>query len=242
MVVCKLLSFVIITCYFPVGVLHAQVENSAPTIVIQTPSQKSMFEWNSMIHYSIQVVDREDGNSIYEEIDRNKVVVLIKYIKDSMQLEEHLSSTINTYPQPLHWMLNSTCFSCHSSKSKLIGPSYDLIARRYPDNIASVEELAKKVVLGTTGTWGDIEMPPHPDVTLTQARQIISWILKNGADKHKDYFVGVEGSFRTIDKPKAGEDRGVYVITASYKDQGLREIPNSGKLGQANRVIKISKD
>lgn len=191
-----------------------------------------------MVPYSIRIADVEDGNSEYNEIASNEVLVMIRYLSDSSLVKKYLLDKSKTNPEPLVWMRHSTCFSCHSAHAKLIGPAYILIANKYPNNSTSVETLAKKIGEGTAGTWGDIPMPPHPDLTIEKTRQIVKWILTNAADPDQNYFVGVEGAFRSREKPKQETKKGVYVLTVSYIDHGLKDIPNSSKLGQQSIVLK----
>jgi cytochrome c len=44
-----------------------------------------------------------------------------------------------------------------------------------PDTI--VEHLAKKVISGGSGVWGEIMMTPHPGLSLDSAEAIVRYIL-----------------------------------------------------------------
>jgi hypothetical protein len=74
-------------------------------------------------------------------------------------------------------------------------------------------------------------MPPHPDFSQEQATQIASYILKQGGDKYHWIYPGLEGAFRTMEKPKDNAE-GLYVLTASYTSR-------SGKRGEHSIVFKI---
>ena len=71
----------------------------------------------------------------------------------------------------------SDCLSCHASDSTVAGPSWMAIAKRYASRPAAAASLAAKVRKGGAGTWGDLAMTPHPDLTDAQARQMVDWIL-----------------------------------------------------------------
>ena len=71
----------------------------------------------------------------------------------------------------------SDCLSCHALESQVAGPSWRAIAERYASRPASVATLAAKVRKGGSGTWGDVAMTPHPDLTDVQARQMVGWVL-----------------------------------------------------------------
>lgn len=231
-------SALVFYCLTAVSLQQNRPENNAPKITITAPTNNSQFYWNSMVPYSIRIADVEDGNSEYNEIASNEVLMMIRYLRDSNLVKKYMFDRSKTNPEPLVWMRNSTCFSCHSAQAKLIGPSYNLVAKKYPNNSTSVETLAKKIIEGNSGTWGDTQMPPHPDLTIEKTRQIVKWILKNGADPDQNYFVGVEGAFYTKGKPENEAKKGVYVLTASYIDHGLKDVPGSSKQGQHSIVLK----
>jgi len=229
------------------AVVFAQktAENSPPEVAIITPSTKSKINWNSIIPYSIQVSDPEDGKSEYNEISNNEVLLVIKYLPDSTQVKKYLLDRSKMNHQPLLWMSTSTCFNCHAARTKLIGPSYDLVAQRYRGQSNAVDSLAKKIINGSTGTWGDLKMPPHPDLKIEQVKEIVRWILKNNDDPDQNYIAGIEGAFRTKEKPK--DPKGVYVLTASYTDHGAKNPPQSDgmirqgtKVGQQSIVLKMA--
>ena len=78
-------------------------------------------------------------------------------------------------------------------------------------------------------------MPPRPDITQQQARQIIQWILKNAADPTYDLYAGIGGSFRTRAKSHM---RGLYILTATYLDHGLKDMPQLRQSGQHTILLK----
>jgi len=80
--------------------------NSAHEVKISTPSVNSTFSWNSLLPYEILVSDAEDGNSEYDEINPNEVLLAVKYLKDSMKIKSYLNSEANTDYKPLVQMLD----------------------------------------------------------------------------------------------------------------------------------------
>jgi len=226
-----------------------QQENSPPKVTITTPKKNSTFQWNSIVPYVISISDREDGNSEYNEISNNEVLLMVKYLPDSSQVKKYLLDRSKVNHEPLFWMSTSTCFNCHAAKTKLIGPSFEQIAQRYTDPSGALDSLAKKIIAGSSGRWGDLKMPPHPDLKIDQARVIVRWILKNSADADLNYIAGIEGVFRTREKPNKEPGKGVYILTARYtdhgvkgssrnpSDQGIRAVKGS-KLGQHTVVLK----
>ena len=186
-----------------------------------------------MVAYSIEVTDKEDGNSAYNEISANEVLLKVSFLADSLNAKKHLTdiAASNKENFAISLMLKSNCFSCHAIKNKLIGPPFEQVARKYPVNSASIESLSKKVMTGTTGTWGNLVMPPHPTIPKENVKEIVRWILTNCADKNVTYFTGFEGAFRTKESPSKGATKGVYILTASYTDHGLKNRPQYEQRG-----------
>ena len=46
----------------------------------------------------------------------------------------------------------------------------------FPGDTAAADANTKKVINGTSGTWGAIPMPPNP-VTQDEAKTLVEWIL-----------------------------------------------------------------
>jgi cytochrome c len=226
-------GFTLLMCsYFGIAFPQQKsLENNPPSVTIVSPSANSRLQWNSIIPYSIRVSDKEDGDSEYNEISNNEVLLFIRYLPDSTQVKKYLLDRSKRDHQPLQWMSTSTCFTCHAARTKLIGPSYDLVAQRYRGQPSAVDSLAKRIINGSTGIWGDLKMPPHPDLKVEQVKEIVRWILKNNDDPDQNYIAGIEGAFRTKEKTK--DTKGVYVLTASYTDHG-------SKVGQQSVVLKMS--
>lgn len=72
----------------------------------------------------------------------------------------------------------TTCLSCHQTKTASIGPSYRDVAKKYAKDPEAYETLAKKILTGGSGAWGEQPMPPHPQHNIEETRQMIEAILK----------------------------------------------------------------
>jgi len=224
-----------------VGLTSARLElqeNSSPTVTIISPSMSSGFQWNSIIPYTIRVSDKEDGNSEYNEISPNEVFLFVTYFSDSSNSKKYLNDQSLPDQKPLLRMRTSTCFNCHASKSKLIGPSFEAIAGRYSDKTAFVDGLAKKIIAGSSGTWGDVKMPPHPELQIGEAEELVRWILDNNSDPDHTFYTGIEGAIRTKEKPREASGKGVYMLTASYVDHGVKGTERSSKKGLHTIMLK----
>jgi cytochrome c len=73
------------------------------------------------------------------------------------------------------------CFACHSIDQKMVGPSFKMVADRYRGQKGADEMLAKKIIAGGNGHWnkvtGGMMMPPHPGMSMDQAKEVADWVL-----------------------------------------------------------------
>jgi len=72
---------------------------------------------------------------------------------------------------------SNDCVTCHAIDHKLIGPSYVDVAKKYAGQPGAVEMLVKAVKDGHVGTWGQIPMPPHPNLSDADIKTMVEWIL-----------------------------------------------------------------
>ncbi|MFO1321047.1 MAG: c-type cytochrome [Burkholderiales bacterium] len=73
----------------------------------------------------------------------------------------------------------SDCAACHAADTKLVGPSYKDIAKKYKGHADAVGNLVKKVKAGGSGNWGAIPMTPHPNLKDDDTKTIVEWILSH---------------------------------------------------------------
>ena len=69
------------------------------------------------------------------------------------------------------------CLACHAVDKKLVGPSYKDVAAKYAGKADAAAMLATKIQKGGVGAWGQIPMPPNPQVTDADAKALVTWIL-----------------------------------------------------------------
>ena len=215
-------------------------ENAAPIVCMTLPAANAQFQWNTMINYTISVNDKEDGNSEYDEIAPHEVLLQVLFLPDSTQLQAHRSERSKTEPEPEAVLAMTTlpCFNCHTANDKLIGPSFQSIAAKYAYSDAVEDVLSKKIISGSLGAWGNIPMPPHPEVQTAQAKEIARWILKSNKNTDHFYMAGPAGAFKTKLKPGKDAGKGVYLLRASYTDHGTKDNPQLRKRGQHTLVLR----
>lgn len=124
---------------------------------------------------------------VYTKKGNYTVTVDIKDDRDAMAKSKTIGivassvvsnlSNINANSPGKALMMSLDCKACHKINEKSIGPAFIEIAKKYPNNTASMTHLTQKVVQGGNGVWGDVVMPAHPALKPTEVKQIISWIL-----------------------------------------------------------------
>lgn len=71
----------------------------------------------------------------------------------------------------------SACTACHAVDKKLVGPSYKDVAKKYAGNAKAEAMLVEKVKKGGVGTWGQVPMPPNPNVKDADIQTLVKWVL-----------------------------------------------------------------
>jgi len=67
------------------------------------------------------------------------------------------------------------CVACHAVDRKLVGPSYQEVAEKRGDDVATV---AQNIISGSAGVYGPIPMPPN-SVTEEEATILAEWVLSH---------------------------------------------------------------
>lgn len=71
------------------------------------------------------------------------------------------------------------CLACHAVDKKLVGPAYKDVAAKYKGDKTAAAMLAAKIQKGGVGTWGQIPMPPNPQVNAAEATTLAEWVLSH---------------------------------------------------------------
>ncbi|MDX3905158.1 MAG: c-type cytochrome [Pigmentiphaga sp.] len=87
----------------------------------------------------------------------------------------------STSPQQLAKQHN--CLTCHTTATKLVGPSYQEVAAKYRDDPKAPDYLAGKIRNGGSGVWGQVPMPPNPGISDEEVKTLVDWILAGGPEK-----------------------------------------------------------
>ena len=214
---------------FASGKKNFQQQNHVPVVKISSPKNNNSYNAGSQIHYQIDVSDKEDGESKYDEIDAKQVLIEMRYFDDASKANSNVS---NNDAPGLAAMKTSNCFNCHAFDNKLIGPSFSDINKRYKPTNANIALLQKRIKNGSTGVWGKTPMPTHPELSDMQVKNMVQWIMQNASAPNMHYYIGLEGNVTLPAKNKTG----VYQLTASYTDHGVN---NTGERLEGKDVIFI---
>jgi len=191
--------------------LLVKVGNRAPEVNIVTVNNKSFFWNNKPFKYSVQVIDKEDGR-----VMPNEVKVTFDYTA-----KPGVSAT--ALPLGYKLIANSDCKACHTLDKISVGPSYDAVAQKYKGQPGATSMLAKKIIAGGGGNWGtEHVMAAHPQISVQDANEMVTYILSL-ADAKKTKTVATQGTLALSDH-KDDEPRGLYTLTASYTDHGGNNI------------------
>ncbi|MDO3628065.1 c-type cytochrome [Mucilaginibacter sp. BT774] len=206
-----------------------QQENHPPIVKIVSPQNNSIFDKDGSVTYQISVSDKEDGESKFDEINPKEVLLEVRFLKNGK------TAPANPQNNGLNSIMTSNCITCHGFNTKAMGPSFSDINKRYPSTKANMDSLVKRIKEGSVGIWGKEKMPPHPELPLADIKNIVQWIAKNATDPNANYYAGIDGYFRF--KPDA--QKGVYQLTASYTDHGLKDVPGKKLTGEDVITVRI---
>lgn len=71
----------------------------------------------------------------------------------------------------------SNCMACHAVDKKMVGPAYQEVAAKYKGQADAVKKLSAKVKAGGKGVWGQVPMPPNPQVKDADVETLVKWVL-----------------------------------------------------------------
>ncbi len=211
------------------------VGNDPPELSINIDPNNTTYWDNKTVNYTITVKDKQDGSTTDGSIDANKIKVTLDYIPEGNDLiKATLGHQQNTVPVGRKLIDGSDCKACHAEKEKVNGPSYTEIAEKYTSKDASY--LISKIIKGGSGVWGETMMSAHPQLNPDEVDKMVKYILSlkpNNAPEKKQ--LPIKGSI-TFDKHLGSKNEGMYVLMASYLDNGNEGLPES-KLSAREQII-----
>lgn len=220
-----------------------QVGNEAPKVEWLLKGNQTFYWDNRSFNYEVKVSDREDGDMSEGEINPKDVFVTLEYLPQGYDLtlpaQGHQKAPVKMEPKGKRLMDGSDCKNCHAKNKKVNGPSFMDIANKSKGDDFAARNLSKSIVYGSSGKWGETAMVAHPQLTEEEATEIALYIMSLSERKKVTSKFPVKGSFVTKEHMDA-EEKGRYLLMASYTDNGHENIKPITERGQIQlRETKI---
>ncbi len=71
----------------------------------------------------------------------------------------------------------SACMACHAVDRKMVGPSFQDVAKKYSDQKDGDATLAGSIKKGGSGKWGPVPMPAQAALSDADAKALAVWVL-----------------------------------------------------------------
>lgn len=217
------------------GILSQSLEilagNEEPVLVFESSSSnQSFFFSNQSFDYEVKVSDKEDGSLESGSIKPEEVAVSFDYLPEGYDLvaiaQGHRAADAAAGTMKgLSLIESSDCKSCHTPDKKSVGPSYADISKKYAGDSKAAELLSKKVISGGAGVWGQVPMSAHPQLSETDALEMVKYILSATGEQNSKEKHPVKGSY-IMAIPEGDPGEGIYVVRAAYSDKGNQGIPS----------------
>jgi cytochrome c len=70
-----------------------------------------------------------------------------------------------------------SCTACHAVDTKLVGPAYAEVAKKYKEQKNAEATLVANIKKGGSGKWGAVPMPAQTTLSDADAKTLAKWIL-----------------------------------------------------------------
>jgi cytochrome c len=220
--------------------VEVKVGNEPPVIKFNvTKGNSSFFFPGKSIEYNVTVVDKEDGSLANKRILPSRVAISANYLSEGYNMTAIASKQGATdagaqYAGAMALIAKSDCKSCHSVTEKVLGPAFTQVGIKYKGDPGVPDRLAKKIISGGQGVWGDAQMPAHPTLADADAKAIVQYILSLGYPAPKAKSLPVTGAYTTI-VPEGSNTGGSFILRAAYTDRGSKGI--AAQTGEQTLVL-----
>ena len=72
----------------------------------------------------------------------------------------------------------NACMGCHAVDKKVVGPSFQAVAKKYVNDPGALVFLKNKIIKGGSGSWGVVPMPANVKLSDADVSLLTSWILR----------------------------------------------------------------
>lgn len=181
-------------------------------IKIISPRDGETFQRDSRFRYQIEIDDpqRMDPVTPFE------ILLAVTFIPENGDTTIDYIKMVDENEHPgLTMIREKSCFSCHSDKSRMLGPSFSEIFERYGAGASAAETVGRSIKNGTSQKWGNQEMPAYSELTEDDLMAISSFILNQGSNSKSRIITGPEGVLNAAELVES-DSHGRLVFSASY--------------------------
>ncbi len=198
--------------------VRIRVGNTLPEVAIETTKNRTFYWDQETLDYQVMVRDPED-----EVVDTARLDVIFSYLPQGKDipgmLVGHQQTSVTAGKNRGKELLEqSDCKACHMLDQRTVGPSFKEIALRYEQS-RPVSELAKKIIEGGGGVWGEHAMSAHPQLEEEEAAEMVNYILTLSEEEQRMTNLPQQGSI-DLKHHMGKREPGTYLLTASYTDKG----------------------
>ncbi|MFM2065245.1 MAG: hypothetical protein RLZZ584_154 [Pseudomonadota bacterium] len=72
---------------------------------------------------------------------------------------------------------SKACLACHAVDRKLVGPSFQDVAKKYTGQADAEAKVTDSIRKGGSGKWGPVPMPGQPALTDAEIKTLATWVL-----------------------------------------------------------------
>jgi len=187
-----------------------EVGNAPPKVEIKFAINQS-FMWPNGVSYQVLVSDVEDG-MLHKGIAANDVYISVNQLNQAALKKQVGHADGDPYAAGRKAVKESNCLGCHQLTQKSVGPSFNAIADKYQPTVNADKYLSNTIASGSTGKWGQHQMPAHDFLKEDVRQSIASYILSQTSKAES-----LKPS--SVLKPSKGIVK--YELSATYTDKGL---------------------
>ncbi len=78
----------------------------------------------------------------------------------------------------------NACLGCHAVDKKIVGPSFQSVAKKYANDRNANLFLKNKILKGGSGSWGVVPMPANTKLSSGDIALLTSWILRGAPSEN----------------------------------------------------------
>ncbi len=127
-------------------------------------------------------ITRAVGETINASVELVELVELSEAQPLQAEADINMETSESEISRGEQVVLNGDCVGCHNVSDQVVGPAYARIAKKFRGRMQEnvVDALATSIIDGSVGTWGQVPMPAHPDMSREDARLAAMYILTTG--------------------------------------------------------------